>query len=49
MRRIAGVKRTYKRRMEEFQEEAGEEPVKVGWTHGHNGRGTVDEEMRSGG
>ena len=27
-----------------FQEEAGEELAKVGWTRGKNGRGTVDEE-----
>ena len=27
-----------------FQGEAGEELAKVGWTHGINGRGTVDEE-----
>ena len=26
-----------------FQEEAGEELAKVGWTRGINGRGTVDE------
>ena len=26
-----------------FQEEAGEESVKVGWTRGKNRRGTVDE------
>ena len=46
-------KRVDKRRMEklneevevrEFQEEAGEELVKVGWTRGKNGRGTVDKE-----
>ena len=29
----------------EFQEEAGEELVKVGWTRGRNGRGTVEEEI----
>ena len=28
----------------EFQEETGEEPVKVGRTRGKSGRGTVDEE-----
>ena len=51
--RLAGVKRIDKRRMEELreevgvkesQEEPGEEPVKVDWTRGKNGRGTVDEE-----
>ena len=44
VRRIAGVKRVDKRRMEERREEAGEELAKVGWTCGKNGRGTVDEE-----
>ena len=53
MRRIAGVKRTDKRRMEELREEVGvkrslsmevgEEPAKVGWTCRKNGRGTIDE------
>ena len=28
----------------ESHEEAGEEPAKVGWTCGKNGRGTIDEE-----
>ena len=55
VRRIAGVKRIDKRRMEELRErgsrceresheEAGEEPVKVDWTRGQNGSGTIDEE-----
>ena len=51
MRRIAGVKRIDKRRMEGLREEvdeshkeAGEEAAKVGWTCGKNGRGTIDEE-----
>ena len=30
--------------MKESQEEAGEEPDKVGWTRGKNGRGKVNEE-----
>ena len=55
MRRIAGVKRLDKRRMEELREEvgvkesheeAGGEPAKVCWTLGKNGRGTVDREQR---
>ena len=50
-----GVKRINKRRMEELREEvgvrepheeAGEEPVKVGWTRGKNGYGAFDEESR---
>ena len=53
MRRIAGVKIIDKGRTEELTEEigvkeshkeAGEEPAKVGWTGGKNGRGTIDEE-----
>ena len=28
----------------ESHDEAGEEPAKVGWTCGKNGRGAVDEE-----
>ena len=28
----------------QFQEEAGEESVEVGWTRGTDGRGTVDED-----
>ena len=27
----------------EFQEEAGEEPIRVGWTRGKNGRGQLTE------
>ena len=46
VRRIAGVKRIDKRRMEELREEVGEEPDKVGWTCGKNGRGMIDEESR---
>ena len=38
------MKRIDKQRIEELREEAGEEPAKVGWTCGKNGRGTVDEE-----
>ena len=30
-------------RCEEFREEAGEQLVKVGWAHGKNGKGTIDE------
>ena len=30
--------------MERMEGEGGEELVKVGWTHGKNGRGRVDEE-----
>ena len=30
--------------VKESDEEAGEEPAKVGWTCGKNGRGTIDEE-----
>ena len=30
--------------MRESHEEAGEEPAKVGWTRGKNGRGAVDED-----
>ena len=53
MRRITGVKRIDKRRMEELREEVGvreshkeavEEPAKVGWTCEKNGRGTIDKE-----
>ena len=53
VRRIVGVKRIDKQRMEELTEEvgvreshkeAGEEPAKVGWTGGKNGKGTIDEE-----
>ena len=52
MRRMAGVKRIDKRRIEELRdevgvreshEEASEEPAK-GWTCRKNGRGTIDEE-----
>ena len=52
-RRIAGVKRIDKRRMEALMEEvgvreshkeAGEELAKMGWTCGKNGRGMIDEE-----
>ena len=51
--RTAGVKRIDKRRMNkpreevgerESHEEAGEEPAKVGWRCGKNGRRMVDEE-----
>ena len=28
----------------EAHKEAGEEPAKVGWTRGKNGRGIIDEE-----
>ena len=47
MRKIAGVKRIDRRRMEELREEVGvresheevgEEPVKVGWSRGKNGK-----------
>ena len=51
MIKIAGVKTIEKRRMEElreerecereFQEEAREEPAKVGWKRGKNGRGRL--------
>ena len=54
VRRIVGVDRLDKRWMEgglreevgvkEFQEKAGEELIKVGWTRGMNGGGTVDKE-----
>ena len=50
VRRIAGVDRIDKRRMEELREEAGvrasltKKLAKVGWTCGKNGRGMVDEE-----
>ena len=53
VRRIAGVKRINKRRMEklreevdvrESHEEASKELAKVGWTHGEKGWGMVDEE-----
>ena len=37
MRRIAGVKRIDKRRMEELR-------AKVGWRRGKNGKGTIGEE-----
>ena len=30
----------------EFQEEVGEEPAKVDWTCGKNGRGMIDKESR---
>ena len=52
MKKIAVVKRKDKRRMEELREEvgvresheeAGEEPAKVGWTCGKNGRCTIGE------
>ena len=32
--------------MRESHKEAAEEPAKVGWTCGMNGRGTVDEDKR---
>ena len=32
----------------ESHKEAGEEPTKVGWTRGKNGRGTIDEESGRG-
>ena len=55
VRKIAGVKRIYKRRLEELREdvlvkesltskEGCEEPAKAGRTRGKNGRGTIDEE-----
>ena len=43
VRRIAGVKGIDKGRMGEPRDEVGEEPAKVGWTRGKNGRGTIDE------
>ena len=30
--------------LEDTQDEADEEPVKVGWTRRQNGKGTLDEE-----
>ena len=45
MRRITGVNRIDKLRMEERREEAGEELVKVGWTRGKNGRERLMESI----
>ena len=51
MRRIAGGNTIDKpKKMEELREEvsvkeeSGEEPPKLCWTFGENGRGTIDEE-----